>query len=285
MKFIEKLRVKPGSKVDLGKIDPRYRGGVKSRKAGEERLQENHDALYDLQYRLYAESERALLIVLQGIDASGKDGTIRHVMSCLNPQGCQVSSFKAPSSLELAHDYLWRVHKAMPRWGNIGIFNRSHYEDVLIVRVRNLVPKSVWSQRYDQINAFEKYMTDNGTRIVKFFLYIDADEQKSRFQSRIDRPEKNYKFSSGDIKERARWDDYLKAFEAALEKCSTEYAPWYIIPANRKWFRNLAVSEIMRQTLEEMNPQLPPPREFSRAQIEAWIADDEEGMCRFREGR
>lgn len=261
MKFIEKLRVKPGSKVDLGKIDPRYRGGVKSRKAGEERLQENHDALYDLQYRLYAESERALLIVLQGIDASGKDGTIRHVMSCLNPQGCQVSSFKAPSSLELAHDYLWRVHKAMPRWGNIGIFNRSHYEDVLIVRVRNLVPKSVWSQRYDQINAFEKYMTDNGTRIVKFFLYIDADEQKSRFQSRIDRPEKNYKFSSGDIKERARWDDYLKAFEAALEKCSTEYAPWYIIPANRKWFRNLAVSEIVRQTLEEMNPQIPPPRE------------------------
>ncbi len=260
MKFIDKLRVKPGSKVDLGKFNPRYRGGV-SRKDGEARLAENRDALFDLQYKLYAESERALLIALQGIDASGKDGTIRHVMSCLNPQGCQVSSFKVPSDLELAHDYLWRIHMAMPRRGNIGIFNRSHYEDVLIVRVRNLVPKAEWSKRYEQINNFEKHLTENGTRILKFFLYIDPDEQKSRFQSRIDRPHKNYKFSSADIKERARWDDYIEAFEAAMEKCSTDHAPWYIIPANRKWFRNLAVSEIVRQTLEEMDPQVPPPRE------------------------
>jgi len=195
--------------------------------------------------------------VLQGIDAGGKDGTIRHVMSGLNPQGVTVTSFKVPEGEEKRHDYLWRVHRAVPEWGDIGIFNRSHYEDVLVVRVHELVPKSVWSKRYDQINDFERMLSENGVRILKFFLLIGKDEQAKRFAARLDDPTKNWKFSAGDTKERKFWDDYMQAYEDAINKCSTPAAPWYVIPANHKWFRNLAVAQILRDEMRAMKLQYP----------------------------
>jgi PPK2 family polyphosphate:nucleotide phosphotransferase len=216
------------------------------------------ERLADLQDRLWAEAERAVLVVLQGIDAAGKDGTINKVMEAFNPQGCPVTSFKAPSSEELAHDYLWRVHKAVPRKGEIGIFNRSHYEDVLVVRVHGLVPRSVWVERYDQINDFERLLTAAGTTVVKFFLAIDKDEQRERFQARYDDPAKRWKFSMGDLDERKRWDDYQAAFDDALSKTSTAQAPWYVVPADRKWFRNLAVATILADTIADLEPRYPP---------------------------
>lgn len=255
----EQLLVKPGQKLRLADIDPSGTPGCNSKAEGLERFQKNIDRLSVLQYLLYAEGKRALLAVLQGIDAGGKDGTIRNVMSGLNPQGVQVTSFKAPVGPEKEHDFLWRIHKAVPRKGQIGIFNRSHYEDVLIVRVHNLVPKEVWKKRYDQINHFEEMLAENGTTLLKFFLYISKDEQKERFEERLSDPAKNWKFSLGDLEERKYWDEYMEAFEAALEKCSKAHAPWYVIPANRKWYRNLAVSEIMRETLEGMAMQYPKP--------------------------
>jgi PPK2 family polyphosphate:nucleotide phosphotransferase len=199
-----------------------------------------------------------VLVVLQGIDSAGKDGTINKVMEAFNPQGCPVTAFKVPSAEELAHDYLWRVHRSVPRKGEIGIFNRSHYEDVLVVRVHDLVPKRVWSKRYDQINAFERHLTETGTTIVKFFLSIDKDEQRKRFQARYDDPTKRWKFAMGDLEERKRWDDYQAAFEDALSRTSTAAAPWYVIPANRKWFRNLAVATILASTIADLKPQYPP---------------------------
>jgi len=253
-----KLIVRPGSKFKLEKIDPADTHGVSKTEAARQ-LQKNLERLAVLQYQLYAESQRALLIVLQGIDAGGKDGTIRHVMSGLNPQGVTVTAFKVPEGIEKRHDYLWRVHRAVPEWGKLGIFNRSHYEDVLVVRVHNIVPKSVWSKRYRHINEFERMLSDCNVRIVKFLLYISKDEQAKRFQARLDDPTKNWKFSLDDIKERAFWDDYIKAFDDALRECSTDYAPWYVIPANHKWFRNLAVSQIMVDTLEDMKLKLPKP--------------------------
>jgi len=261
MNLRDKLMVQPGIQVDLQQVDPSETHGFSSKKQAAKVVQENLKDLFNLQYKLYAEDKRSLLIVLQGIDAAGKDGTIRHVMSGLNPQGCSVASFKAPSKEELDHDYLWRIHRHVPRRGNIGIFNRSHYEDVLVVRVHNIVPKAVWSKRYTQINTFEQYLVDNGTRILKFFLYIDRDEQKERFQARLDNPEKNWKFSKGDLAERALWPNYCEAFEDALTQCSTEHAPWFIIPANKKWFRNFAISEIILETLQEMDPTTPPPED------------------------
>jgi PPK2 family polyphosphate:nucleotide phosphotransferase len=216
------------------------------------------ERLADLQDRFWAEAKRAVLVVLQGIDAAGKDGTIKRVMTAFNPQGCPVTSFKVPSAEELAHDYLWRVHRAVPRRGEIGIFNRSHYEEVLVVRVHELVPRSVWSTRYDEINAFERHLTANGTTIVKFFLAIDADEQRQRFQERHDDPAKRWKFSMGDLEERRRWDDYQAAFDEALSKTSTDHAPWYVIPANRNWFRNLAVATILGDTIADLKPRYPP---------------------------
>ncbi len=252
-----KLLVAPGSKVELAKIDPSSTPGCDTKEEGLKRFQENIDRLSVLQYMLYAEGKRSLLAVLQGIDAGGKDGTIRKVMSGLNPQGVTVTSFKAPAGEEKEHDYMWRVHKAVPRRGQIGIFNRSHYEDVLIVRVHNMVPKAVWSKRYDHINNFEEMLSDGGMSIVKFFLYISKEEQKKRFEERIENPEKNWKFNMEDLEERKYWDEYMEAFDVALERCSKSHAPWYIIPANRKWYRNLAVSEILRETLEEMNMQFP----------------------------
>ena len=210
-----------------------------------------------MQTVLYAEARRSVLVVLQGIDAGGKDGTIRHVMSGLNPQGVTVTSFKVPEGEEKRHDYLWRVHRAVPEWGDIGIFNRSHYEDVLVVRVHDLVPKSVWSKRYDQINDFERMLTENGVRILKFFLLISKDEQAKRLAARLEDPTKNWKFSADDTKERKFWDDYMQAYEDAITKCSTEAAPWYVIPSNHKWFRNLAVAQILRDEMRAMKLRYP----------------------------
>jgi PPK2 family polyphosphate:nucleotide phosphotransferase len=254
------LRVRPGSRVDLSKIDPAATHGHAKAKADEE-LAAGLERLTDLQDRIWAEARHKVLVVLQGIDAAGKDGTVRHVMSAFNPQGCPVTSFKVPSADELAHDYLWRVHRAVPGKGEIGVFNRSHYEDVLIVRVHDLVPRKTWRRRYDEINAFEELLADEGTTIVKFFLYIDRDEQRARFQARLDDPTKRWKFRLGDLEERKRWDDYIAAYEDALSRCSTSRAPWYVIPANHKWFRNLAVAEILADTLDELKPRYPEPAE------------------------
>jgi PPK2 family polyphosphate:nucleotide phosphotransferase len=208
---------------------------------------------------LWAEAKHPVLIVLQGIDAAGKDGTIRHVMDAFNPQGCSVVGFKVPTPLELAHDYLWRVHPNTPAKGTISIFNRSHYEDVLVVRVHELVPETVWRPRYRHINEWERMLTDEGTTIIKLFLYIDRDEQRQRLEARRDDPTKSWKFSSRDLAERELWDRYVEAFEECLERTSTSYAPWHLVPANRKWFRNLAVSRIVAETLEALDPQYPPP--------------------------
>jgi len=254
----KKLIVPPGSKVKLADFDPEATHGV-NKAAGVARLPKNLELLAELQYRLYAEGRRALLVVLQGIDAGGKDGTIRHVMSGLNPQGVDVTPFKVPEGQEKRHDYLWRVHQAVPEYGKIGIFNRSHYEDVLVVRVHDLVPKAVWSKRYQQINDFESMLVENHVRIVKFLLYISKEEQAKRFHERLDDKSKNWKFSPADINERKYWDDYLEAYTEMLRKCSTEAAPWYVIPANHKWFRNLAVSQILVDVLEGMDLKYPKP--------------------------
>ena len=252
------LLVKPGSKLKLADVDTSGTHGIE-KEAAAAQLEKNLDRLSVLQYLLYAESRRSLLVVLQGIDAGGKDGTIQHVMSGLNPQGVRVTSFKVPEGAEKRHDYLWRVHSAVPEFGQIGIFNRSHYEDVLVVRVHNIVPKSVWSKRYAQINDFERMLSDNGTRVIKFLLYIDKDEQAKRFRERIEDKSKNWKFSPADLEERGYWDQYIEAYEDMLRQCSTKDAPWYVIPANRKWFRNLAVSQILREELEGMNLKYPKP--------------------------
>ena len=253
----DELRVKPGSKVDLSKIDPADEHGW--RKADAEAETERQMArLADLQDRFWAEAKRSVLVILQGIDAAGKDGTIQKVMEAFNPQGCVVAAFKVPTPEELAHDYLWRIHKKVPGKGEIGIFNRSHYEEVLVVRVHELVPKAVWSKRYDQINEFERTLATSGTTIVKFFLAIDRDEQRARFQARHDDPTKRWKFSMADLAERKLWDDYIAAFEDALSKTSTQYSPWYVIPADRNWMRNLAVSSILAETIDEMRPAYPP---------------------------
>ncbi len=252
------LRLAAGKKVRLADFDAGYLGGIKHKKKARAELGENIAALADLGYRLYAEDRRSLLLVLQGMDTAGKDGTIRHVMRGFNPQSCRVTSFKQPGAEELAHDFLWRVGRAVPRKGSIGIFNRSHYEDVLVVRVHNLVPESQWKRRYRRINQFEKLLTDGGTAIVKIFLHISKDEQRRRLQARLDDPTKRWKFSRADLKERSYWDDYQRAYEAALTRCNTEHAPWCVVPADRKWYRNLIVSRILRKTLEKMSPQFPP---------------------------
>jgi PPK2 family polyphosphate:nucleotide phosphotransferase len=259
MNLGKRFVVRPHTQVKLRDWDPDDTAGFSKGDKEHARLEKNVARMEDLQYRLYAESRRALLIILQGMDASGKDGTVRHVMSGLNPQSCRVTSFKVPSSEEASHDFLWRIHKAMPAHGDMGIFNRSHYEDVLVVRVHELVPRSVWSARYDQINAFEKLMSANGVTILKFFLHISKDEQKQRLDQRLDDPAKNWKISPADFKERKLWDDYVKAYEDALSRCSSAESPWFIIPANKKWFRNLAVSQIIVETLERMNPKFPKP--------------------------
>jgi PPK2 family polyphosphate:nucleotide phosphotransferase len=245
--------------VKLSRIDPDSTPGAKDKTAAQAEVERNRERLFDLQYRLYAENRRALLVVLQAMDTAGKDGLIRHVVAGLNPQGCRVTAFKAPSAEELDHDYLWRIWKEVPAKGDIGIFNRSHYEDVLVVRVRNLVPRAVWRRRYAQINDFEEHLTANGVAVVKFFLHISPEEQLERLKARLADPKKHWKFSPADVEERKRWSDYMRAYEDALERCSTGRAPWYVIPANRKWYRDLAVSHILIETLEEMNPRTPKP--------------------------
>jgi PPK2 family polyphosphate:nucleotide phosphotransferase len=248
--------IKPGSKVKLtdeNAVDDRF---PKS-EAAEQQLAPLLEKLPGLQTALYAESKRALLCVFQGRDASGKDGLTRKVFGPLNSQGCVVSTFKRPTVYEIARDYLWRVHQVVPPKGTIGIFNRSHYEDVLVVRVHDLVPKEDWSRRYDQINDFERMLTENGVTILKFCLHISKEEQKDRLVERIHDPLKNWKFEVGDLAERKLWDDYTRAYEDMLEKCSTDWAPWYLVPADRKKTRDLLVAEVVVETLKKMDPQFP----------------------------
>lgn len=252
------LQIAPGEKVDLAKYDCGATFGREKDQA-EKHLADNLARLTDLQARIYAESKHAILIVLQGIDAAGKDGTIRIIAGAFNPQGTPVTSFKEPTPEELAHDFLWRVHAAVPGKGQIGIFNRSHYEQVLVVRVHNLEPEETWHRHYGEIRDWEKMLTENGVTILKFFLSIDKDEQRQRFQDRVDDPTKRWKFSMGDLAERKLWDDYRVAFQDMLTETSTSYAPWYLIPANRNWFRNLAVSEIVADAIDELKPQYPEP--------------------------
>jgi PPK2 family polyphosphate:nucleotide phosphotransferase len=252
------LAVPANPRFKLTSIDPAFTHGVDKEHA-EERLERNRKRLSALQYMLYAEGQRALLVVLQGIDAGGKDGTISHVMTGMNPQGVSVTPFKEPDGPEKRHDFLWRVHNAVPEYGKIGIFNRSHYEDVLVVRVHNLVPHAMWAKRYQQINDFERMLGENRVQVVKFLLYISKEEQARRFRARLEDGTKNWKFSEADLRERAFWDQYIEAYTDALRKCSTPAAPWYVIPANKKWFRNFAVSEILIHTLESMKLKPPKP--------------------------
>lgn len=252
------LAVKPGSKVDLVHYDCGATYG-RDKADAEKIIDANLTRLTDLQERVYAEAKHAILIVLQGIDAAGKDGTIKVIAGAFNPQGTPVTSFKEPTPEELAHDFLWRVHAAVPGKSEIGIFNRSHYEQVLIVRVHNLEPEKVWRRHYGEIRDWEKMLTDEGVTILKFFLAIDKDEQRQRLQDRVDDPTKRWKFSMGDLAERKLWDDYRAAFEEMLTETSTDYAPWYLVPANRNWLRNLAVSEIVADAIEELRPEYPEP--------------------------
>jgi PPK2 family polyphosphate:nucleotide phosphotransferase len=253
--------VEPGERVSLAAIDPDQTEHYRKKKDVAKELERQRRRIQGLQARLYAENERGLLIVLQAMDTGGKDGTIKHVFSGVNPQGCRVSSFKTPSAEESNHDFLWRYHKSAPARGRIGIFNRSHYEDVLVVRVKGLVPEAVWRERYRQINDFERNLSNDGITVLKFFLHISKDEQKRRLQSRLDNPDKRWKFSSADIKERAFWNDYQAAFEDALTNCSTEHAPWYVVPANNKWYRNLVIARTIADTLARIDPQFPPAEE------------------------
>ncbi|HTW64185.1 MAG TPA: polyphosphate kinase 2 family protein [Bryobacteraceae bacterium] len=248
--------VQPGSKLRLKHRDP---GDTFGKKRDDKAHEKSLCRLRELQHLLYADKRYSLLIVLQGLDAAGKDGTIRHVMSGVNPQGCEVSSFKAPSTEELARNFLWRIHRAVPARGNIGIFNRSHYEDVLIVRVHDLVPKSVWKHRYRHINDFEHMLTDNGVTILKFFLHISKEEQRKRFEARIQDSSRNWKLSLPDFEERKHWDNYTAAYEDALSRCSTEEAPWYVIPSDRKWFRNYLVADLIVEALDRMRLKYPAP--------------------------
>jgi PPK2 family polyphosphate:nucleotide phosphotransferase len=259
MNYYKKFRVEPGSKVDLGKVDASFKDQHESNEHALPEIEKYSQKLHDLQYLMYAEDKRSLLICLQGRDAAGKDGTINHVLGAMNPQGCTVTGFKVPTREEYAHDFLWRYHKAAPGKGQVGIFNRSHYEEVLVQRVHNMVPKDVWSKRYEHINDFERMLYENGTHILKFYLHIDPEEQLERFRQRIDDPNRHWKISEGDYAERPFWDAYTEAFEAALGKCSTEHAPWFIIPSNHKWFRNLAISRIVAEALEAMDMKFPEP--------------------------
>jgi PPK2 family polyphosphate:nucleotide phosphotransferase len=257
--YSERFKVAPGARVKLKDIDASFTGHHEHHKEAAKEIEHFQTRLCELQELLYAERRRSLLICLQAMDTGGKDGTINHVLAAMNPQGCRVTAFRQPSAEETAHDFLWRVHRAAPARGEVAIFNRSHYEDVLVVRVHNLVPKDVWSQRYDRINEFEKDLVENGTLILKFYLHISREEQLTRFKERLDDPSKQWKISEADYKERAFWDDYTAAYEEALSRCSTRHAPWFVIPANHKWFRNLAVAQIIAEHLEALNMSYPKP--------------------------
>ncbi len=257
---ISRFRLTGGSRLDLNDHDPTAKPGFDGKKRqGRKALEELKPRLADLQRRLWAEGERGLLVVLQAMDTGGKDGTIRHVFGGVNPQGVHVRSFGVPTEWELRHDYLWRVHQHAPERGAITIFNRSHYEDVLVVRVKKLVAEERWSRRYEHIRAFERLLADEGTVIVKFFLHISKEEQRRRLQARLDDPTKNWKFRRGDLDDRALWDEYQRAYEDAITETSTDYAPWFVVPADRKWYRNLVVSTVLVETLEGMDLRYPEP--------------------------
>lgn len=252
-----RYRVEPGDKVDLSQRDPDASEHFNAKEEVKEELKIQRDRIAELQARLYGERKRSLLIVLQATDTGGKDGTIKGVFRGVNPQGCQVHAFKQPGDEETAQDFLWRYHRNTPPRGMIAIFNRSHYEDVLVVRVKKLMPEEVWRERFRMINEWEHMLCLNNTTIIKFFLHISKDEQKRRLQSRLDNPEKHWKFSSNDLKERKLWDAYQLAYQDAISKCSTPYAPWYVVPANKKWYRNLVIARTIADTLEAMDPQYP----------------------------
>ncbi len=252
-------RVRPGSHVRLARIDPDDTGRHTDEEQAREKLASDLAHLARLQDALYAECRHAVLVVLQGLDTAGKDGTVKHVMSGLNPSGCEVVPFKVPTAEEAAHDFLWRAHRAAPRRGHITIFNRSHYEDVLVPRVHRTVARKVVKARYEQINAFERILADNGTRILKFYLHISKREQARRLRERLADPSKNWKFDAHDLAERRLWAGYVAAYEKLLGRCSTEYAPWYVVPANKKWYRNLFVAETLTRVLEDLDPQYPRP--------------------------
>lgn len=253
------FRCEPGVRHRLSRWDPDATAGLDKQQA-QEHFEKAIKRLQELEFLLYAENKHSVLVVLQAMDAGGKDGTIRHVFGPLNPQSCRVMSFKTPTSVELSHDFLWRVHAVTPRLGEIAVFNRSHYEDVLIARVKNLVPKAVWSRRYQQINDFERLLVENGTHILKFFLHISKDEQLRRLTKRLEDPTRYWKVDPADFEERTFWRDYEKAYEEAFTRCSTDAAPWYIIPANHKWFRNLAIARILIETLEGLKMKFPAPK-------------------------
>ncbi|HXX69912.1 MAG TPA: polyphosphate kinase 2 family protein [Polyangiaceae bacterium] len=259
MRYDERFRVEPGRRLDLAKIDPSFKDKHENEQTARAQIDALTERLRGLQSLVYAENRRSVLICLQALDAGGKDGTINHVLSAMNPQGTRVHSFKVPSKEEAAHDFLWRAHQNVPARGEVVVFNRSHYEDVTVVRVHNLVPKSVWSKRYDLINDFERNLAESGTHILKFYLHISPDEQLARFKQRLDDPGRWWKISESDYAEREFWPEYVAAYEEALSRTSTEYAPWYVIPANHKWFRNLAVSTIVVETLEALQIKRPPP--------------------------
>ena len=250
-------RLPVGQQVNLDNIPTTAEAFHENRKTAEKEQEELRQQLREWQYKLYAEGKRKLLVVLQALDAGGKDGTIRRVFEGLNPQGVRVTSFKVPTAEELAHDYLWRIHKAVPSAGMIGIFNRSHYEEVLVVRVENIVPESVWRKRFNHINQFEQLLADTGTTMVKIYLHISPEEQRQRLQSRLNDPSKNWKFEMADLDKRKQWADYRIAFNEALTQCNTPHAPWYVIPADQKWYRDLAITRILVHTLREMNPKYP----------------------------
>jgi PPK2 family polyphosphate:nucleotide phosphotransferase len=257
--FADQFCVEPGKRIRLGDHDPANLKAFPDRDAAEKQSAKDVQAIDQLQMRLYAEGRRALLVVLQGTDTSGKDGTIRHVFKETSPLGAVTHAFRAPSTLELEHDFLWRVHAVVPRRGYVCIFNRSHYEDVLVGRVRKLAPKEAIEARYEQINNFEKILSENGTRILKFMLHISKKEQAARLQDRLDKPDHRWKFNPSDLEDRKLWDEFQDAYEIMLNRCSTEWAPWHVIPADHKWARNAAIAMIVRETLEEMNPQYPKP--------------------------
>ena len=254
-----KLMVTEGKKINLQKLSPEYDFSINEKKAEYVLKQNLKKRMSDLQYRLYAERKKALLIVFQGIDTSGKDSTIRHVISAFNPQSCTVKAFKEPTTEDLSHDFLWRIHKSAPAKGEIVIFNRSHYEDIIQPRVHKTIHKSIWSQRYEHINAFEKCLSDSNIKIIKFFLHISKEEQRKRLEERLNDPSKHWKVSERDMEDRKFWSSYTVAYQDIIKRCSNTWAPWYIIPANKKWFRNLAVGLIIVDTIERMKPKFPKP--------------------------
>lgn len=271
---IKKYRVKPNKKVDLEKFSTKKDDSYSKKEVKEEILPQNLEKMFEFQEKLYAENKRGILVVLQAMDAAGKDSLVKKVFTALNPAGCKVTSFKQPSTEELDHDYLWRITKATPAYGEVGIFNRSHYEDVLVTRVHNLVNKKndddFWNKRFEDINAFEKYLDNNGIKVVKFFLHVSKDEQKERLLDRINLEEKHWKFAASDILERENWDDYHRAYEDMLEHTSTDYAPWYVVPADNKWYTRLVVSEVMLDLFEQLDPHTPKLSKKEESQLEKW---------------